>query len=291
MLATSLTAAVLGVERASRARRSGHRLRFPEVHHARPAGFLHQGERGPDPGRLRNCGYEFKWDRRITVSMAPASLRKMGSSYDLADRGRPAGRRWRRRAPRALRRAGWWRAGPGWDAAPGHRRAAHDADARSSGLARRDRARGQTRRRRPSSKASTSIRRSRFRRRWRSRARPCAQRPPRSPVPHIPRAALPEHGGRAGQVVARRALEIAAAGGHNLIFIGPPGSGKTMLAGVCPASCRPSPSKKRSRTTAIHSAWGARMEGLLGDRPFRSPHTRRATRPLVGVVRSPGPAR
>ena len=48
---------------------------------------------------LRNCGYEFKWDRRITVSMAPASLRKTGSSYDLAtavgllaaDGARPAG--------------------------------------------------------------------------------------------------------------------------------------------------------------------------------------------------------
>ena len=84
MLATSLTAAVLGVEahlvRVEADTASG----FPKFTMlGLPDSSIKESE-GRIRAALRNCGYEFKWDRRITVSMAPASLRKMGSSYDLA---------------------------------------------------------------------------------------------------------------------------------------------------------------------------------------------------------------
>jgi magnesium chelatase family protein len=92
-----------------------------------------------------------------------------------------------------------------------------------------------------------------------------------------------------GQAVARRALEIAAAGGHNLIFIGPPGSGKTMLARRLPSLLPPLTLEEAVETTAIHSAWGARMEGLLGDRPFRSPHHTTSDAALVGGGSIPRP--
>src|SRR5512143_899554 len=84
MLATSLTAAVVGVD--------GHLVRveadaangFPRFAIlGLPDSSVRESE-GRIRAALRNCGYPFKWDRRITVNMAPASLRKMGSSYDLA---------------------------------------------------------------------------------------------------------------------------------------------------------------------------------------------------------------
>src|SRR5258707_3377644 len=108
-------------------------------------------------------------------------------------------------------------------------------------------------------------------------------------VPRVPRASLPDVGEVRGQVVARRGLEIAAAGGQNVIFIGRAGSGKTMLArrlaGVVPPRTR----EEAVETTAIHSAWGARMEGLLGDRPFRSPHHTTSDAALVGGGSIPRP--
>ena len=84
MLATSLTAAVVGAEahliRVEADTSSGF-PRFTML--GLPDSSIKESE-GRIRAALRNCGYAFKWDRRITVSMAPASLRKMGSSYDLA---------------------------------------------------------------------------------------------------------------------------------------------------------------------------------------------------------------
>ncbi|MFM7613894.1 MAG: ATP-binding protein, partial [Synechococcales cyanobacterium] len=77
-----------------------------------------------------------------------------------------------------------------------------------------------------------------------------------------------------GQSHARRALEIAAAGGHNLIFVGPPGSGKTMLARRLPSILPPLSFAEALEVTQIHSVAGLlRNQGsLIRDRPFRSPH-------------------
>jgi len=77
-----------------------------------------------------------------------------------------------------------------------------------------------------------------------------------------------------GQENIKRALEIAAAGGHNVIMIGPPGAGKTMLAKRLPGILPPLSLQEALETTKIHSVAGklSRETGLLTTRPFRSPH-------------------
>ena len=86
-----------------------------------------------------------------------------------------------------------------------------------------------------------------------------------------------------GQEGAKRALEIAAAGGHNLLFVGPPGSGKTMLARRLPGVLPPLSNGEALEVTKIHSLAGlATPAGLLTERPFRSPHHNASTAALVG---------
>ena len=76
-----------------------------------------------------------------------------------------------------------------------------------------------------------------------------------------------------GQESIKRCMEIAAAGGHNIILIGPPGSGKTMLAKRLPSILPPMTLHEALETTKIHSVVGKTKEhGLLYQRPFRSPH-------------------
>ncbi|MGL5077488.1 MAG: YifB family Mg chelatase-like AAA ATPase, partial [Waterburya sp.] len=94
-----------------------------------------------------------------------------------------------------------------------------------------------------------------------------------------------------GQVQARRALEIAAAGGHNLIFVGPPGSGKTMLAkrlsGILPSLSFP----EALEVSQIHSVAGLLKDQgrLITERPFRSPHHSASGPSLVGGGSYPRP--
>jgi len=94
-----------------------------------------------------------------------------------------------------------------------------------------------------------------------------------------------------GQAHARRALEIAAAGGHNLIFVGPPGSGKTMLARRLPGILPPLSFSEALEVTQIHSVAGLIKEhgSLVSDRPFRSPHHSASGPSLVGGGNFPRP--
>ena len=94
-----------------------------------------------------------------------------------------------------------------------------------------------------------------------------------------------------GQAHARRALEIAAAGGHNLIFVGPPGSGKTMLARRLPGILPPLTFDEALEVTQIHSVAGLLKDkgALVGDRPFRSPHHSASGPSLVGGGSFPKP--
>lgn len=94
-----------------------------------------------------------------------------------------------------------------------------------------------------------------------------------------------------GQEVLKRALEIAAAGGHNVIMIGPPGSGKTMLAKRIPSILPPLTLEEALETTQIHSVAGRlrKEDSLLAVRPYRSPHHTVSDVALVGGGQNPQP--
>ncbi len=86
-----------------------------------------------------------------------------------------------------------------------------------------------------------------------------------------------------GQYTAKRALEVAAAGGHNLLMIGPPGSGKSMLAARLPGLLPPLDPTEALEVSMIHSVAGQLQDGrLLRRRPFRDPHHSASTPALIG---------
>lgn len=87
-----------------------------------------------------------------------------------------------------------------------------------------------------------------------------------------------------GQPIARHALEVAAAGGHHTLFIGPPGAGKTMLASRLPGLLPPLERERALEVTMIHSASGIALPagGLVRDPPFRAPHHTSSQVSLVG---------
>ena len=91
---------------------------------------------------------------------------------------------------------------------------------------------------------------------------------------NLVRPPVPDFRDVMGQQEARYALEIAAAGGHNILMVGPPGSGKSMLAKRLPSILPDMTFEESIRTTEIYSIAGALPEGvsLIRDRPFRSPH-------------------
>ncbi len=288
MLAMSLTAAVVGVEAhlvRVEADTAGGFPRFTMV--GLPDSSVRESE-GRIRAALRNCGYGFKWDRRITVNMAPASLRKMGSSYDLATAiGLLATDGL---VPQALLRdillVGELALDGSLRPVGGilpmmllARRRGIRAAIVPEANAREARIVGDVRvypvGSLPDAVALAS-----------STERPLPPEPPgREPAESLPADLADVR----GQAAARRALEVAAAGGHNLLLVGPPGAGKTMLARRLPGILPPLTAEEAIQTTAIHSAWGARLEDVLTDRPFRSPHHTASDAALVGGGAIPRP--
>lgn len=89
-----------------------------------------------------------------------------------------------------------------------------------------------------------------------------------------------------GQFAAKRALEIAASGGHNLLLIGTAGSGKTMLARCLPGILPRMTQREALETTVIHSVTGEHMDGLMTQRPFSAPHHTTSAVAMIGGGRN-----
>ena len=282
MLATIPSATLLGVEGHPVAVEVHVSNGLPGLHHRRPARRrLSRGAR-PGPGRApRPAGWRGR-KQRVTVNLAPSGMRKGGA------RARP---RHRRRAAR----------GDGQAARGGGRRLRVPRRARARRLAAAGARHGAAGRRaprpvrsscRPTCSAEAGCRGPRTRVRCAPTLRElvdCLKGEQPWPDRHRVVGAAPTAVGGPdladvrGQPVGRTRLEVAAAGGHHLLMVGPPGAGKTMLARRLPGLLPPLERDEALEATRVHSAAGVPLPGGLVRRPpFRAPHHGASTVALVG---------
>jgi len=287
MLGRATTAAVLGVEAHLVQIEADVASGFPRfVMVGLPDSAVKESE-ARIRAALRNCGYSFAWDRRITVNLAPASLRKYGSSFDLAtavglltaDRTILPGPAAEALIVGELALDGSVRSVAG--VLPmlllAHRRGLRRALVPAGN--REEAALVPDLEVHPVTTLAEAL------------ALVTAEEPPTAPPAPEPAATAepsPDLSEVRGQLLARRALEIAAAGAHNLLLFGPPGSGKTMLARRLPGILPPLARAESVEVAAIHSAAGLSPR-CTARRPFRSPHHTASDVALAGGGAVPRP--
>ncbi len=235
---------------------------------------------------VRNSGFKFP-ARKVTVNLAPARPRKEGSHYDLpiavallAASGQAPGGDWEKSwcFVGELSLDGRVRPVPGVLAMAERARedgfraivvpSENAGEAEAAGLA---------------ALPVDDLRAALELLSGRSRPRPSAVKTPAVGAAGGAAAEEPDLADVRGQTFAKRALEIAAAGGHNLIFVGPPGSGKSMLARRLPGLLPPPSPSEAVEIAKVQSAFGRPTGGgLVGGRPFRSPHHATSASALIG---------
>jgi magnesium chelatase family protein len=295
MLATSLTAAVLGVDAHLVRVEADTALGFPKFTMVGLPDTAVKESESRIRAALRNCGYAFKWDRRITVNLAPAGLRKVGASYDLATAVGllcAEGVVPQAALPTALLVGelaldGTLRGVPGVLPMLLMARAAGLASAIVPAANRSEASLVPGVDVFPAATLPDAVDLvANLLAAPADRPRPLS---PLSPLSQPSSVSGPDLALVRGQLLARRALEIAAAGGHNLLLVGPPGSGKTLLARCLPGILPALSPDEALEASAIHSAAGLLSEGLLTSRPFRSPHHTASQPALVGGGALPRP--